>query len=74
MPCHKAGTTSSILSKNLCPAGYVHVLHSPSILFYLVNLQHFSCKQVVSSRLENNVDPDQVASLEASIMKPADLD
>ena len=37
--------------------------------FYHVNLQHSSSKHVVSIRVENNVDPDQMASQE-----PADLD
>ena len=34
--------------------------------FYPVNLQHSSCKHVFSIRAENTVDPDQMASPEAS--------
>ena len=33
---------------------------------YLVNLKHSSCKHAFSIRVENSVDPDQTASLEAS--------
>ena len=34
--------------------------------FYPVNLQNSSCKHVFSIRVENRVDPDQMASSEAS--------
>ena len=34
--------------------------------FYLVNLQHSSCKHTFSISVENSVDPDQMASPEAS--------
>ena len=34
--------------------------------FYPVNLQHFSHKHALSIRVEISVDPDQMASLEAS--------
>ena len=34
--------------------------------FYPVNLQHSSRKHVFSIRVENSVDPDQMALLEAS--------
>ena len=33
--------------------------------FYLINLQHSSSNHVFSIRLENSVDPDQMATLEA---------
>ena len=32
--------------------------------FYPFNLQHFTCKHLFSIRLENSVDPDQLASSE----------
>ena len=34
--------------------------------FDLVNLQHSSCNHVVSTRVENSVDPDQMALSEVS--------
>ena len=34
--------------------------------FYPVNMQHSSCMHVLSVRVENGVDPDPMASLEAS--------
>ena len=34
--------------------------------FYPFNLQHSSCKHVFSIRMEGSVDPDQMASSEAS--------
>ena len=37
--------------------------------FYPINLQDSNYKHVFKSRLENSVDPDQLASV-----KPADLD
>ena len=59
----------SVLTKfcfiNPCHAEYVYVLHF-SPIFYLVNLQHSSYKHAFTSRVENSVDPDQMASSEAS--------
>ena len=37
-----------------------------TFLVYPVNLQYSSCKDVFSIRVENSVDPDQMASSEAS--------
>ena len=34
--------------------------------YFCFNMQHSSCKHVFSIRLENDVDPDQMASSEAS--------
>ena len=34
--------------------------------FYPVNQQHSGCKHIFSIRVENSVDPDQIASTEAS--------
>ena len=48
-------------------AGYLYQLHSS--LFFLINFSDSSEFQVFTSRMENNVDPDQLAS-----EKPADLD
>ena len=41
--------------------------------FYPVNLQHSSCKHVFSIRVENSVDPDQMA-FRWLCQKPSDLD
>ena len=44
----------------------LNILHTTLLPeFYPVNLQHSSCKNVFSIRIENNVDPDQMASSEA---------
>ena len=51
-----------------CHAGYVYVLHS-SPIFNLNKTHESSYKHVFTSRVENSVDPDQLAS-----EKPADLD
>ena len=39
---------------------------SATLLLYLLNLQHSSCKHVFSIRKENSMNPDQMASSEAS--------
>ena len=49
-----------------CHAEYFYVLHSSPIFI----LQHSSCKHVFSNRVENTVDPDQMAISQ----KPTDLD
>ena len=57
--CRNAGTF------NPCHSEYFNVLHSfPNC--YPVNLQHSIRKHVFSIGVENNVDPDQMASLEAN--------
>ena len=38
--------------------------------FYPVNMQHSSCKHVFSIKVENSVDPDQMASFKASCSGP----
>ena len=52
------------LLNNPCHADYFYVLHS-SPIFSPVNLQLSSCKHVFSISVENTVDPDQMALLEA---------
>ena len=52
---------------NPCHAKYfMYYIHSN---IHLVNMQQFSCKHILSIRVENSVDPDQMAS-----SRPADLD
>ena len=36
------------------------------LIYYSANQQHSSCKQIFTSRVENTMDPDQMASSEAS--------
>ena len=42
------------------------VLSNKWAIFYPVNLQHSSSMHIFSIRVENSVDPDQMASSEAS--------
>ena len=44
----------------------IFMYYTPPQFFYPVNLQHSSCKLVFSIRVDNSVDPDQLASSEAS--------
>ena len=45
----------------------LNILHTTlGLKFNPVNLQHASYKHVFSSRMENSVDPDQMASLESN--------
>ena len=61
----KLGMVVSLFVFNLCHAEYfLCVTHLPN--FYLVYLQHSSCKQVFSIRVKNNLNPDQVALSEAN--------
>ena len=62
MEIHEGMINPTVL--NLCHADFFITTLLPNI--YLVNLQHSSCKHVFSIRVENSVDPDQMASSEAS--------
>ena len=52
----------ALLSGGLLNIFYVQLL----LNVYPINLQHSSCKSGLSIRVENSVDPDQMASSEAS--------
>ena len=52
---------NSIKHEHSCKILYVQLLLSS---FYLVNLYHSSFKRVFSFRVENSVDPEQMASSE----------
>ena len=49
---------------NPCHAEYFMYYTPPN--FYSFKMQHSSYKDVFTSRVENSVDPDQMASSEAS--------